>query len=115
MSVNFADGILFGSLPVYPFAAACGAFCAGARWTTPLFFLAGCATGVLVVVVSRFLLYATTDRIIRSGVMQDEDGWAAWILGGPLMLACLVFPWAVTTAGFYLTFQAGVRAANTHL
>ena len=113
MAVNHADGTLFASVLMYPIAAAYAAFVAGARWTTPLFSLAGLATGVLVVIASRFVLYSAMGRVLKSKMMQDENGWAAWIVGGPLMLAYLAFPVAITCAGLYLTYHASVWAADT--
>ncbi len=113
MAVNHADGTLFASLLVYPIAAAYAAFGAGARWTAPLFFVAGLATGALIVIASRFVLYSVMGRVLTSKVMQDENGWPAWIVGTPLLIAYLAFPIAITCAGLYMTWLASDWAANT--
>ena len=64
MAVNHADGMLFGSIFMYPIVGACAAFCAGARWMTPLFFVAGLAFGVVLVIASRFVLYSVMERVV---------------------------------------------------
>jgi hypothetical protein len=52
--MNYADGMLFGSIPAYPIAAIAGAFVAGSRWSLPLWAPAGLVVGVAVVLASRF-------------------------------------------------------------
>ncbi len=112
MAVNHADGMLFASVVLYPVAAGYGAFGAGARWTTPLFVVAGLAIGVLTVLVSRFVLYSLMGRVFNLRMMQDENGWPAWIIGGPLMLVYFVYPMAIAYLGIYFAWRGSILVAR---
>lgn len=112
MAVNHADGMRFASVVLYPIAAGYGAFGAGARWTTPLFVVAGLAIGVLTVLVSRFVLYSLMGRVLSSRMMQDENGWPAWIIGAPLMLVYFVYPIAIAYLGIYFAWRGSILVAR---
>ena len=111
MAVNHADGTLFVSVPMYPIVGTYAAFIAGARWSLPVFLVAGLAFGVCIVTASRFALYRGMKHILDSQVMRNANGWPALIAGPPLMLVYIAFPYAVTALGFFLTFYYSVRIA----
>lgn len=112
MAVNHADGMFFASVVLYPIAAGSAAFSAGARWTTPLFAVVGLAIGVMAVLVSRFALYSLMGRVCKLRMTQDENGWPAWIIGGPLMLGYFVYPIAVTGIGIFFVLHVSVLVAR---
>lgn len=115
MAVNHIDGMLFASVVFYPVAAGVAAFGAGSRFTMPLFVVGGLAIGVLTVRASRFAFYFIMGRLLTSRMMQNETGWAAWIIGVPLMLFYILLPIAITIVGIYITIYASVLAASALL
>jgi hypothetical protein len=117
MAVNYADGMLFGSIPAYPIAAIAGAYCAGSRWSLPLVAPAGLVVGVAVVLASRFRIYSLLERLLRSRLMRNDRSFIAATLGCPLMVVYLAFPHAVNIAGVCGTFKGAfwVADALSHL
>ncbi|MCO8120439.1 hypothetical protein NHH03_01725 [Stieleria sp. TO1_6] len=112
MAVNHADGMLFGSVVMYPIAAGNAAFTAGARWMTLPFFAGGLVVGISLVIASRFVLYSVLGRVVTPGMMEDKNGWQAWIIAVPLMLFYLAYPIAITCAGIYMTYNGSQWAAQ---
>lgn len=112
MAANHADGMLFGSVLLYPIVAAHTAFSAGARWTTPLFFVVGLAIGLFLVTTSRFALYSVIEAFMSSRMAQSENRWYGWIIGAPVMLAYFLFPIAITCAGLYIVYHGSLWAVG---
>ena len=112
MAVNHADGTLFISVLLYPIAATLGAVHAGAKWSAPLFIPAGLGVGVLVVFASRRLLYAVMGRLLRSTLLQGEHWWREWIIGPPLLLLYLIYPYVVVGLGLYVTLYGSIWAVK---
>lgn len=115
MAVNHIDGMLFASIVFYPIVAGAAAFGAGSRFTVPIFVAGGLTIGVLTVLTSRFAFYFIMGRLLTSQMMQNETGWAAWIIGVPLMLFYILLPFAITIVGLHITIYASVLAARALL
>jgi hypothetical protein len=112
MAVNHADGTLFASLLMYPAAAAYASIHNGGRWVTPFLVITSIGIGIAIITSARFVLYSLMERVIKSKLMANEDGWPALILGPPMMLIYLAFPIVVTSLGLFLTYAGCVWATH---
>jgi|LakMenEpi03Aug12_release.lakeMendotaPanAssembly.Ray.scaffolds.fasta_scaffold52063_2 hypothetical protein len=112
MAVNHADGTLFASILMYPAAAAYASIHNGGRWVTPFLVITSIGIGIAIITSARFVLYSLMERVIKSKLMANEDGWPALILGPLMMLIYLAFPIVVTSLGLFLTYAGCVWATH---
>ena len=112
MAVNHADGTLFASILMYPATAAYASIHNGGRWVTPFLVIASIGIGIAIITSARFVLYSLMERVIKSKLMANEDGWPALILGPPMMLIYLAFPIVVTSLGLFLTYAGCLWATH---
>ena len=113
MAVNYADGMLFGSVLIYPCTATYTAYHAGVRGMLPCFFAVGLLTGIYYVAVSRALLYLGLDFYLQLTTSLDESRWKAVAAGIPFMLFYLASPPAIIVAGMFLISRSSWWAAST--
>ena len=103
MPVNHADGTLFFSVILYPFAAGKAAIEAQAGWFTILFVAVSIPFGIAVNFAGRKLIYWGMDVLL--GKEPDKRSkWLQWLVGGPALLAYFVLPYAIVGAGIYATW-----------
>ena len=102
MAVNLADGFLFVSVLFYPISAAKAAASVGAGWFSILFVPLGLATGFAVTFVARKILYLTMEYVLRH--TNTQKGWIQAVVGAPLLLGYMVFPFVVIAGGLYATW-----------
>ncbi len=98
MAINHADGMMFGSLLLYPVAAGIGAAHAGAGWWTILFVPTGLAIGIGVVYLGRKLVYAITGFGLNRASGMSK-GWFKQILFLPFFLLYMILPIAIAYGG----------------
>ena len=98
MPVNHADGTMFTSIVFYPIVAGKAAMSEHAGWLTIAFVIASLPAGFAVIMLGRKLLYSTLDPCIRA-LPDERHKWLQWVVGGPLFLAYIVLPFAITGAG----------------
>lgn len=104
MAVNHADGTMFVSILFYPIAAGLGATAAGAGWLTFVFVAASVPIGVCVIVIGRKMIYAMMGFFLRRFPPEATSTWVSWVVGGPILLAYVLLPFALIGVGLVATF-----------
>src|SRR5690242_20340773 len=101
MPVNYADGMFFGSVLLYPVVAARGAVSNGHAWAAVLVAPVGLALGLVVTHFGRQLLYLGMGPVLKYG--ETRNRWIQAVLGLPLFGLYVVLPMVIVGAGLYAT------------
>ena len=99
MPVNHADGTLFFSIVIYPFAAGKAALSAHAGWWTVLFILASLPVGCAVIHTGRKFIYWMCDLALGDS-SQPRGGLYQVFVIAPASVAYFILPHAFNVAGF---------------
>ena len=98
MPVNHADGTLFCSIVLYPFAAGKAALSAHAGWWSAIFILASLPIGCAVIYTGRKFIYWMCDLVLGDS-SQPRASWYQVVVVAPASVAYFILPHAFNAAG----------------
>ena len=111
MPVNLADGTLFFSVILYPFAAGKAAIEAHAGWLTILFVVVSIPFGMAVNFTGRKLVYSGMDLLLGKEP-DSRSKWFQWLVAGPAVFTYVVLPYAIVWAGLCATWFGTIWAVR---